>query len=217
MHWRGVAEGAIVSRSSSQLQVVDVAEDEAAFKRGRGPMLVGLLLAAALAALGLWQILSVGDDARVYGELGRKINGLRQSQFDEFWGCALDGTDLHELKSNTDLIAQLAERAADGGNSYAHYLRDECAGKLGEINQALDALIIPDDLKSDVESLKEATSLLRNSLRAFITILDDPLHDYDPVLAKPRLDSIARGWFDFQTAHAAINKTLKAKLERRAS
>jgi hypothetical protein len=204
-----------VIRASSE-RSSDLAEDEAAFKRGRGSMLFGLLLALGLAAFGAWQFLSGGDDARVYGELGRKINGVRQLQFDEFWGCALDGQDLHELKNNTDLTTELAARAAAGGRDYARYLRDQCAARLDEINQILDALIIPDDLKTDVESLKQATSALRRSLRVFIASLDDPAQDYDPAAAKPHLDSIARGWFDFQTAHAAINKTLKLKLERRS-
>lgn len=192
-----------------------VAEDEAGFKRGRASMLLGLFAAALLALVGLWQLLSHGDQERVYGELGRRINGVRQEQFDEFWACALDGQDPHSVHSNAELLTQLDERAADGGGEYATYLRESCADKLTEIKPELDSLIIPDDLKADVESLKAATGQLEASLREFIACLSNPSQTCDRSAAKPSLDGIARGWFDFQTAHASINRTLKAKLENR--
>lgn len=191
-----------------------VAEDEAGFKRGRASMLLGLLAAALLAMIGLWQLLSHGDQARVYGEIGRRINGVRQEQFDEFWACALDGQDPHSVHSNAELRKQL-ERAADGGGEYAAYLRESCADKLTEIKPELDDLIIPDDLKADVEALKAATGQLEASLGAFIACLSNPGQPCDRSAAKSSLDGIARGWFDFQTAHASINRTLKAKLENR--
>jgi hypothetical protein len=190
-----------------------LADDEAGFKRGRGSMLVGLLLAAALALVGLWRLLSGGDDARVYGELGRKINGLSQGNFDQFWACAFAGKNLHDVKTNADLITQLDGRAAEGGARYGVYLRDKCLGKLREIEPTLDTLIIPEDLRQNVDALKAATSKLRSGMSAFATYLDTPGHDYDAESAKVYFDSIARGWFDFRTAHNAINKTLKARLE----
>lgn len=191
------------------------ADDEASFKKGRAPMLFGLVSAGLLALGGLWLLLSHGDQARVYGELGRRINGLRQAQFDEFWACALDGEDPHAVHSNAELLSQLDERAADGGGDYAAYLRESCADKLTDIAPQLDRLIIPDDLKADVDSLKDATGRLEQSLRAFIACLSNPAQTCDHSAAKTSLDGIARGWFDFQTAHASINRTLKAKLENR--
>jgi hypothetical protein len=191
-----------------------LAEDEAGFKRGRGWTLLGLSLAVALGLTGLWHLLSGGDDARVYGELGRKINGVRSAHFDPFWACALSGQNLHDLKNNADLTDQLDARATHDGAAYALYLRDRCADKLRPIEPALDELIIPEPLAADVTALKSATGELRSAVRAFIALLDDQAHPYDSATAKPIRDEVARGWFDFQMAHAALNKTLRAKLEK---
>jgi hypothetical protein len=188
------------------------AEDEAGFKRGRGSMLLGLLLAGALGLGGVWRLLSGGDDARVYGELGRKINGLRQAHFDQFWTCALSGQDLHDLNSNTELMSQLDGRAAQGGKAYAVHLRDACLGSLNEIEPTLESLIIPDDLKPDIEALKTATGKLRSSCSAFVSYLDSP-QTYDSQSAKPHLEAIARAWFDYRQSQAALNKTVRSRLD----
>jgi hypothetical protein len=190
-----------------------LAEDEAGFKRGRGSMLWGLLLASALVLAGIWHLLSGGDETRVYGELGRKINGLRQAHFDQFWDCALAGKNLRDLKTNTELMEQLDGRAAHGGRAYGLHLREDCVGKLSDIEPTLDSLIIPNDLKADVEKLKAATGKLRSGSSAFISYLDNPELKYDSESAKIYLEHIARGWFDFRQAQVAINKTLKSKLE----
>jgi hypothetical protein len=187
------------------------AEDEAGFKRGRGGMLLGLLLAALLALAGVWHLLSGGDNARVYGELGRKINGLRQAHFDQFWSCALSGKNLHELNSNTELMSQLDGRAADGGKAYASYLRDKCMGALTEIEPSLETLFVPDDLKVDVDAMKSATGELRSSCSSFIAYVD-AAQPYETDAAKPHLEAIAKAWFNFQKSHASLNKTLKSKL-----
>jgi hypothetical protein len=198
--------------ATAQQEAGPVAEDEAGFKRGRGTMLWALLLAAVVGLFGVWHLLSGGDDERVYGELGRKINGLRQAHFDQFWACALSGQNLHDLNSNTELMSQLDGRAAQGGKTYAVYLRDECLGKLTEIEPTLESLIIPDDLKPDVEALKTATGQLRSSCSAFVSYLDSP-NPYDSDSAKPHLQAIAKAWFDYRQSQAALNKTLKSRLD----
>jgi hypothetical protein len=192
---------------------VTAAEDAAAFKAGRGFMLAGLIGAGVLALAGLWLLLSHGDQARVYGELGRRINGVRQAQFDEFWSCALRGRDPRDVHNNAELTSELEASAADGGREYGDYLRENCAGMLAEITPALDQLIVPDDLKADVDTLKAATGTLERNLRAFIGCLS-AAQPCDRAASKPSLDGIARGWFDFQTAHAAVNKTIRSRLEK---
>jgi hypothetical protein len=161
---------------------------------------------------GLWRLLSVDDDARVYGEIGRKVNGLRQAHFDQFWACALSGKNLSDLKSNTDLIGQLDGRAAQGGKAYADHLRSKCIARLTGIEPELDSLIAPEDLKIDLESLKTATRNLRSGTSAFIAYLDAPDHSYETDQASPLLTDIARAWYDYRNAQANLNKTLKTKL-----
>ena len=190
-----------------------LAEDEAGFKRGRSGMLWGLSLACAILLAGLWQLLSGDDQARVYGEIGRKINGLRQAHFDQFWACALSGKNLQDLKSNTDVIGQLDGRAAQSGRAYAAHLRTDCAPKLTEIEPQLDSLIAPEDMKSGIEDLKAATSKLRSSTSAFISFLDVPEQPYETDKATPLLTDIARAWYDYRNTQATLNKTLKSKLQ----
>ena len=190
-----------------------LAEDEAAFKRGRSGMLWGLSLAGAILLAGLWHLLSGDDDARIYGEIGRKINGLRQAHFDQFWSCALSGKNLQDLKNNTDIISQLDGRAAQSGRAYAAHLRSACAPKLTEIEPELDALIAPQDLKAELENLKAATGKLRSSTSAFISFLDVPEQPYETERATPLLTDIARAWYDYRNAQANLNKTLKDKLQ----
>ena len=193
--------------------VGSMADDEAALKRGKGGMIAVLVVLGLGFLGGLFALMSGGDEARVYGELGRKINGLRGAHFDQFWGCALPSANLKDIKSNADLISQLDGRAAESGRAYGLHLHDKCMPKLEEIEPQLDTLIVPADMKVDVDGMKSATSKLRGSLSALVSYLDNPELKYDSDSARVYFDNIARGWFEFRQAHAAVNKTLKAKLE----
>jgi len=168
-----------------------------------------------LGAAGLWFLMGDGDDARVYGELGKQLNGLKQAHFDQFWGCALPGTNLASLKTNTDLHSQLEGRATERGQNYALHLREKCAPKLTDIEPTLDTLIVPEDLKAPVTGMKAATSKLRSGVSGLISYLDNAELKYDAVAAAVYLDNITRGWFEFRTSHAELNKVLKARLETR--
>lgn len=192
-----------------------IADDEAALRRGRGGVAGVLAVLFVLGAAGMWFLVSDGDDARVYGELGRQLNGLKQAQFDQFWGCALPGANLRDIKTNTELASQLANRARERGQAYGVHLREACVGKLTEIEPTLDSLIMPEDLREDVSKLKQATSKLRSASSAFVSYLDTPDFHYDDTAAGIYIDNITRGWFDFRQAHADLNKTLKTKLETR--
>ena len=202
----------MTSQNRSQL-AASFANDEAALKRGRGGAFGVLAVIFTLAAAGLWFLVGDGDDARVYGELGKQLNGLKRAQFDQFWGCALPGENLAEIKTNTELAAQLEGRAAERGQRYALHLRDGCVHQLREIEPALDGLIVPEDLKRGVNELKAATSKLRAGLGGLISYLDKPELRYDPAAAARYIDEITRGWFEFRKAHAELNKTLKSRLE----
>ena len=81
-----------MASSPDKPRVGSFADDEAALKRGKGGVFGALAVIFVLAAAGLWFLMGGGDEARVYGELGKQLNGLKQAHFDQFWGCALPGT-----------------------------------------------------------------------------------------------------------------------------
>jgi hypothetical protein len=168
-----------------------------------------------LGAVGLWFLVGNDDNVRVYGELGRQLNGLKQAHFDQFWGCALSGANLASVKTNTDLESQLAGRARERGQNYAIYLRDKCAAKLTDIEPTLDTLIVPEDLKAPVNDMKASTSKLRAAIGGLISYLDNPELHYDDAAANIYLQKVTRGWFEFRKAHADLNKVLKSRLEAR--
>jgi hypothetical protein len=196
-------------------QVGSFAEDEAALKKGKGGVVGAVAVIVVLLGAGLWLLMGGNDEARVYGELGKQLNGLKQAHFDQFWGCALPSTNLATIKTNTDLAAQLDGRASERGQQYGAHLRDKCAGKLTEIEPTLDTLIVPDDLKEPVAGMKQATSKLRSGVSGFISYLDDAELKYDAVAANVYIESITRGWFDFRKSHAELNKVLKSRLDAR--
>ena len=165
-----------------------LADAEAAMHKGRGrSLLVFAALAIALAG-GLVFLVGGEDQARVYGEIGRKINGLERGNFDQFWGCALPGDNVNDI-------------------------RDKCMPKLQDIGPQLDTLIVPEDLKHDVKAMQEANGALRSAWSGFVAYLDDPELSYDEDVAKRHLQGIARGWYEFRKAHADVNKAIKSKLK----
>ena len=190
-----------------------IADEGAAMRGGKGGMLVALG-ALGLALIGGMVLLMGGDDERrVYAEVGKKINGLRQANFDQFWGCALQGTNLANIRSNADLAFELNGRAEKGGQPYGQHLRDKCMPELEEIQPQLDTLIVPQDMVADTEALGEATGELRSGTSAFASYLDDPELEYDGAKAEGHIKKIAKAWYDFKRAHGALNKTLKAHLQ----
>jgi hypothetical protein len=198
-----------------QLDVRDVplAHVGAGFRSGRG-VLWGLVAAAACALLGMWLWVSHNDQARVYGELGRKLNGVRQSEFDAFWQCVLEDVDVNALRSNAELLHWLRSSLESGGPEYAVHLRDDCMGMLRAIPLRLNQLIAPPDLQADIATMEAATSLLQRDFRSVIACVGRGSNVCAPGAMQPQLQNIARGWFDFQTAHAAVNRTIRGRLEK---
>jgi hypothetical protein len=190
--------------------LVDV---DGAMHKGRAGSLL-MMGALALALLGGLVFLVGGDDqARVYGEIGKKINGLKRADFDQFWGCALKDANVGELKSNAELMDQVGGRAERRGRAYGVYVREQCLRRLEAVGPQLESLIVPQDLQTDVAALKQANGELRSAWSDFIAYLDDPDLDYDEEKAQPLLQHVARGWYDFKRAHGAINKTIKSRIK----
>lgn len=181
--------------------------------KGRAGSLV-VMGALALALLGgLFFLVGGQDQARVYGEIGKQINGLKHSRFDQFWGCALPGENVNDLKSNADLVTQLGGRGQERGRKFGVHLREKCLPKLEDIGPQLDTLIVPQDLQPDVTVLEQSNAQLRSAVSAYVAYLDDPELDYDEARAQPLLQEIGKAWYDFKKAHADVNKLIKAKLK----
>jgi hypothetical protein len=190
-----------------------IADAEEAMRKGRRGPLIGMIVVGVVVLVGVVFLLGSGDEARVYGEMGKTINGLKQAKFDGFWACALPGTNLKNVRSNSDLVSQINVRASEKGRAFGAHVRDKCVQTLDGVAPHLDTLIVPDDLKADVAAMRKAVDDLRSAWSSFVRYLDNPELVYAFEDAEPRIVEITRAWFEFKKAHAAFNKTLKAKLK----
>lgn len=190
-----------------------LADAEAALRKGRGGSLIVIGALGVVLAAGLVLLIGGDDQARVYGEIGKHINGLKRAHFDQFWSCALPGENIADLRSNTELSAKLDVRGQERGRAYGVYLRDRCMPKLEQVGPELEALIVPDDLQPDVRALTSALGQLRSSVSEYVVYLDDAALQYDAEQAGPRLGQITRAWYDFKKAHNAVNARIKTKLK----
>jgi hypothetical protein len=190
-----------------------LADAESAMRKGRASQLwiVGALGLAVATAL----VLLVGkdDEARVYGEIGKHVNGIKRSHFDQFWACALQTDNVGDIHSNAELAAKLDARGDERGRPYGVHLRERCLPNLEKIAPELETLIVPAELQPDMTALLEANARLRGSVSEYAAYLDDPALHYDPAAAKPVLGRVARAWYEFQKAHGAINTKVKGKLK----
>jgi hypothetical protein len=190
-----------------------LADAELAMRKGRA---VQLWIVGALGlAVGISLLLLVGkdDEARVFGEIGKRVNGINRGRFDQFWACALQTDNVGDIHSNAELAAKLDARGDERGQRYGVHLRERCLPNLEMIAPELETLIVPSDLQPDVTALLEANSRLRGSVSEYVAYLDDPDLDYDPTVARPVLGRVARAWYDFKKAHGAINTKVKSKVK----
>lgn len=190
-----------------------LADDEAAMRKGKAGSLVTMAVLGLAVLGGLFYLVGGGDQARVYGDLGKQINGLKQSSFDQFWSCALQGEDLRDVTSNTELVSRLNSLGRDGGREFAKNMREACRPQLENIGPALDTLIVPPDMQAHVRAMSEAASSLRTATSGFIVYLDDPELQYDEEAAKPHVSAMARAWYDFKKAHGEANQVIKQQRE----
>lgn len=187
--------------------------EEKAMRKGKGRMLAGMITAVvAVIALAV-VFLASGGEAEAYRQFGRNINGLEQEHFDQFWGCALRGVNLADIRDNEALMAQIDLRGVQGGKRYVAHVRDNCMEHLSELRPKLDALIPPEDMRQDVNQLAEATSQLRSAWSNFIAHVDSA-DSYDSEAAREPITQIARGWYDFRRIHGRINSKIREKIGR---
>ena len=188
-------------------------DEEKAMRKGKGRMIAGMVIAVlAIVGLGAVFLLNSGED-QTYANLGRKVNGLDQQGFDQFWSCSLRGASLSQLRSDQDLRDQINRRALAGGR-YSQHVRDECMGKLDAMQPELDALLPPADMQTHVQAIKDAVAALRSAWTAFTADLATAEGPYDAAAAEPKVTAIARAWYDYRTALSAFNSAMREKLGR---
>lgn len=190
-----------------------LSEQEAEMRKGRGPMLAAMVGIVVIIVVGSFFLLREDDEKYAYGEIGKTINGIKLEYFDGFWGCALKGVNLRDIKSNDALVAQINMRASQASSTYARLLRQNCIDKFEEMQSKLEVLIPPEGVTREVKEMTQAASKLRSAWSAFVSYLDDPKTEYDDAVARPKIIEIARGWYEYKKAHTALNKAVKAKIE----
>jgi hypothetical protein len=190
-----------------------LSDPEAAMRKGKGVMLAGMIGVVVVILIGLFFLLSGTDEKFAYSDIGKQVNAIKLKQFDAFWGCAFKGTDLRNIKSSEDLAEQIAGRASEARSVYVKQLRDNCFGKLDQMQSKYDVMIAPEAVEKDVKAMREATSKLRGAWSDYASYVDNLRVDYDDEIARPKIVEIARAWYDFKKAHASFNQTVKKKIE----
>ena len=190
-------------------------DDEKALKKGStGPLVIGLL-AAVLVVGGLGYVLlsQGGGDSEQYGAIGRAINGMKQEHFDSFWACALPNQRLELLRSDQDLRAAINQRAGTNPRAYGEFVRTRCLSKLAEHGPLVRELIPPADLADQIDDLSTSISELNTGWNEYIAHLAAVQERYDEEAAAPSINKIAKGWYDYRTAHSALNHSIREHLD----
>jgi hypothetical protein len=192
---------------------VSVDEEAAAMNKGKRKTIIALVVVVAISFVGAGMFLQNADKKSAFREAGQTLNSLKKRQFNRFWGCALEGVNLSDIRSNADLVAKIELRSSVGRTRYGRMVRERCVDILEEVATALDVLQVPSELKPEVEGLKKATSQLRDGWREYLSYITDPDLSYDETKARRYLDKIALGWYGFSKDHAKLNKMLQNYLE----
>lgn len=198
---------------ASPLGGASLEAEEKAMRKGKGRMLVGMVVAVVAAIALLIGFMASGGEDETYSTFGQNINGLKEAHFDQFWACALRGVNLADVRDNAALQSQIHVRAGQGGARYAAQVREQCMEKLAELRPKLDALIPPEDMRADVNALAEASSQLRSAWANFIAYLEAD-EGYSEETATEPITNIARAWYDWKRLHGAINTKLRERLGR---
>jgi len=188
-------------------------QEERAMKAGRGRMMFAMIVAVLAAIAGLaWFV--ARQQPNPYGALGRAINGMRGEHFDAFWACALPRADLRDIDRADQLIGEIAERSATP-RAYAQHVRNECLVRLDEHVAPMSQLIIPDDLRASYEQLRAAVEALRTAWGRYLEHLErlEGPFDAEDEATNGLLTAIARGWYDYKTAHGALNTTIRSHVD----
>lgn len=192
--------------------VPDTLDDEArAITRTRSRAL-GVALSLGLVALVAFVWLAARERPNPYPAFGREVNGLDQTYFDRYWGCALQGAAQGSLRTDAELRAQFHRRAGQGAKRYAAHLRDECAPKLADLEAKLDSLPTPDtETRQHVRAMKDAVAELRAGVGAYVAFLDALEGPYEIDDTTALLDAVARPWVAYKRALNDVNAAVRAQ------
>lgn len=171
----------------------------------------------AFAALGTLVLLAglafaflSGDENDAYITLGRNVTGAKTQHFDGFWMCAFHR---EEDPVNNEEFSQLWNTQAEmGGPRFATQLNSACVSQLADLQERLEALIPPDDMRADVNALITSTRALRGAVSDFIAFLETQT-SYERADHADRVRPIARGWYDFRAAYGLLNAHLRSRME----
>lgn len=196
--------------------IASMEADSKAMKSGRGRMLVAMIGSVVLALVALVAYMASGGETELYSQFGRNINGLRADNFDVFWGCALRGENVADINDNTELMAAINRRAANGRGNYARQVRDECMETLANLEPALQALIPPPEMQEKVRELEAAVGQGRSAWSGYIAYLEaiPEGEGYDESAAREHVTAVARSWYDYRRLHNELNSMVAEKLDR---
>jgi hypothetical protein len=178
-------------------------------KGGRSFVVFAALGAVVLLAGLAFAFLS-GDENEAYVTLGRNVTGAKSQLFEGFWMCAFHR---QEDPSNNEELADLWDTQAEmGGPRFATQLNRECISKLTDLQERLEALIPPDDMRRDVNALISATRALRGAVSDFVAFLETQT-SYEREDHADRVRPVARGWYEFRAAYGLLNDHLRTRIE----
>jgi hypothetical protein len=181
-------------------------------RSGRWKLIAALaVLAVVVGGSGIW--LRGIDQTGNYREAGKAVNSIKKTEFDRFWGCALPGVDLREMKSNADLLARIRDRSRASGVAYARQIRDRCLDILASAETRLDPNAFPADIGGFVIDMKGSVTKMREAWKEYVAYLTNPSTEFDEARASSFEGRIASGWYGFRKGHSELNSFLRSKLK----
>lgn len=183
--------------------------EEQAMKSGRSFVAFAVLGAFVLLAGLAFAFLS-GDENEAYVTLGRNVTGAKSQLFDGFWMCAFQRQE--DPRNNEELADLWDTQAEMGGPRFATHLNRSCLTHLADLQERLEALIPPDDMRSDVNALITSTRALRGGVSDFVAFLETQT-SYERDDHAERVRPVARGWYEFRAAYGLLNDHLRTRLE----
>jgi hypothetical protein len=185
-----------------------LADEEKAIGGGGGSgTMVAAIVVFGLLAIGIAVFVLRGGGDSEYSSLGRAVNGVRQTNFDHFWACALPREDIRSLTGNAAVQAAVLQRASASPSAYSRLVRTQCLHFLDEQTPLLAQLIVPADMNESVTALRTAAQSQLDAWNAYLTYLEHlggPYVEDDPE-AGTLLTAVVRGWYDYRIAVQAVN------------